>query len=89
MNVDKGCIDDSELGLAASVWSKDLDRALRIAEQIQAGSGMRLQHILYNLFLTVSCVQLHLVWINEHQVTHWNQVRLFSYIESRRFFHSK
>jgi betaine-aldehyde dehydrogenase len=30
--------NDSEYGLAASVWSTDVDRPLRIARQIQAGT---------------------------------------------------
>ena len=30
--------NDSEYGLAASVWSRDLDRPLRIAREIQAGT---------------------------------------------------
>ncbi|SFU53862.1 aldehyde dehydrogenase family protein [Nitrosospira multiformis] len=30
--------NDSEYGLAASVWSRDADRPLRIARSIQAGT---------------------------------------------------
>jgi betaine-aldehyde dehydrogenase len=30
--------NDSEYGLAASIWSRDVDRPLRIAHEIQAGT---------------------------------------------------
>ena len=30
--------NDSEYGLAASIWSRDVDRPLRIAREIQAGT---------------------------------------------------
>lgn len=36
--------DDTDFGLAASVWSNDLDRAQAIAAQIQAGTGNDHKH---------------------------------------------
>jgi acyl-CoA reductase-like NAD-dependent aldehyde dehydrogenase len=32
-------LDDTDLGLGASVWSNDPDRAQNIGKQLQAGTG--------------------------------------------------
>jgi Aldehyde dehydrogenase family len=65
-------IDDTDLGLAASVWSNDLDRAQSIARRLEAGTGSKAMHIVqFKRLLIFSC---RLVWINEIQTTHWDQV---------------
>jgi hypothetical protein len=64
-------IDDTDLGLAASVWSNDLDRAQSIARRLEAGTGSKAMHIVQSKRLIFSG---RLVWINEIQTMHWDQV---------------